>query len=62
MPLADLPGGVITMHAVVQPPIARKKMDVFFFFFFLLLKIGSSYLPTFFRKLTGIARKKRCLI
>ncbi|KAJ9171870.1 hypothetical protein P3X46_015176 [Hevea brasiliensis] len=23
----DLPGGVITMHVVVQPPAAKKKMD-----------------------------------
>ncbi|XP_010241622.1 PREDICTED: membrane-anchored ubiquitin-fold protein 3-like [Nelumbo nucifera] len=23
----DLPGGVITMHVVVQPPLARKKTD-----------------------------------
>ncbi|XP_010243571.1 PREDICTED: membrane-anchored ubiquitin-fold protein 3-like [Nelumbo nucifera] len=27
IPFGDLPGGVITMHVVVQPPVARKKTD-----------------------------------
>ncbi|KAF5186661.1 Membrane-anchored ubiquitin-fold protein [Thalictrum thalictroides] len=27
IPFGDLPGGVITMHVVVQPPLARKKTD-----------------------------------
>ncbi|XP_028073892.1 membrane-anchored ubiquitin-fold protein 3-like [Camellia sinensis] len=25
--IGDLPGGVITMHVVVQPPVAKKKTD-----------------------------------
>lgn len=25
----DLPGGVITMHVVVQPPVAKKKTGLF---------------------------------
>jgi len=25
--IGDLPGGVITMHVVVQPPVAKKKSD-----------------------------------
>ncbi|XP_058083104.1 membrane-anchored ubiquitin-fold protein 3-like [Magnolia sinica] len=27
IPLGELPGGVITMHVVVQPSVARKKTD-----------------------------------
>lgn len=27
IPFGELPGGVITMHVVVQPPLAKKKSD-----------------------------------
>lgn len=30
----DVPGEVITMHVVVQPPLAKKKTGLFNFFFF----------------------------
>lgn len=29
--IGDLPGGVITMHVVVQPPVAKKKTGLFIF-------------------------------
>ncbi|GFY98743.1 membrane-anchored ubiquitin-fold protein 4 precursor [Actinidia rufa] len=32
----DLPGGVITMHVVVQPPVAKKKTGLFLFLFLLV--------------------------
>lgn len=32
--IGDLPGGVITMHVVVQPPVAKKKTGLFSFSLF----------------------------
>ncbi|KAK7843834.1 membrane-anchored ubiquitin-fold protein 3 [Quercus suber] len=33
--IGDLPGGVVTMHVVVQPPVAKKKTGICSFYFFI---------------------------
>jgi len=53
-PLCDLPGGVTTMHVVVQPPSVEKGLV-------LLFNIYLSILLTIFPHISGISNLYKCL-
>lgn len=42
--IGDLPGGVTTMHVVVQPPVTKKKTGICSFSFFIQVEYDLSAL------------------